>query len=267
MAQYYFLSSFLLPQNPEARPVYSLLDLDDLLSLNLIKRDFDVYVILKRFFDFDNFAFFFAGKPIVHSFGMVTQENVESMLRSQKWADDDEFEDFFKDFLLRYKTSQERLHHFSSLVREFLSYYQKNSYSEFLRTYFKFKQDLRVILAGFRARLLHQDVSYVLRNEDSSDPVVLQVLIQKDAPHYELPEGFEDLSPVLEDYGRLPHTLNRTFARYEHHKIEEMYRDRYFDAEAVLSEVIAYLFAIRNSEVSAEKGKNIINSMEKAITW
>ncbi|EPJ21656.1 hypothetical protein CP03DC29_0858B, partial [Chlamydia psittaci 03DC29] len=118
-----------------------------------------------------------------------------------------------------------------------------------------------------RSRVMKLDVSYVLRDEDSSNPVVLQVLMQKDAPNYELPEEFSDLSDVLQDYGRLPHTLNRTLSLYEFHKIEEMYRDKYFDANAVLARVTAYLFAIRNSMVDLEKGKNIINSMEKAITW
>ncbi|WP_348662866.1 DUF2764 family protein [Chlamydia vaughanii] len=266
MTQYYFLSLFFLPQLPESCPVYSFEDLDDLLHLNLSKEDLEYYVVLKRFFDFDNFAFFWADKPLVQSYGVVTQDNVESMLKLQQWSDACEFEDFFKDFLLQYKTPKERLNNFSSLIREFLAYYQ-NSPSEFLRTYFTFKQNLRVILAGFRSRVMNLDVSYVLRDEDSSDPVVLQVLMQKDSPHYELPGEFSDLSNVLEDYGRLPHTLNRTLSLYEFHKIEEMYRDNYFDANAVLAKVAAYLFAIRNSLVSLEKGKNIINSMEKAITW
>lgn len=266
MTQYCFLSLFFLPQIPESRPVYSFEDLDDLLRLNLSDKDFEHYVILKRFFDFNNFAFFWAGKPITQSFGTVTQKNVESMLHLQQWSDDCEFEDFFKDFLLQYKTSQERLDNFSCLVGEFLGYYQ-NSSSEFLRTYFTFKQNLRVILAGFRARVLQLDVSYILRNEDSSDPIVLQVLMQKDSPHYELPREFADLSSVLEDYGHLPHTLNRTLSLYEFHKIEEMYRDKYFDADAVLAKIATYLLAIHNSVASVEKGRNIINSMERAITW
>ncbi|EPP37393.1 hypothetical protein BOKEGFJH_00447 [Chlamydia avium] len=266
MTQYCFLSLFFLHQVPKSQPVYSFEDLDDLLQLNLSKKDFGYYVILKRFFDFNNFAFFWAGKPISQSFGTVTQKNVENMLRLKQWADDCEFEDFFKDFLLQYKTSQERLDNFSHLVGEFLAYYQ-NSSSEFLRTYFTFKQNIRVILAGFRARVLNLDVSYVLRNEDSSDPIVLQVLMQKDSPHYELPQEFADLSSMLEDYGRLPHTLNRTLSLYEFHKIEEMYRDKFFDSDAVLAKITTYLLAIYNSVANVEKGRNIINSMERAITW
>ncbi|ANG65770.1 DUF2764 family protein [Chlamydia gallinacea] len=266
MTQYCFLSLFLLPQIPESPPVYSFRDLDDFLRLNLSQKDFKHYVILKRFFDFNNFAFFWSGKKITQSYGMVTQENVENLLRLQQWSDDCEFEDFFKDFLLQYKTSQERLDNFSYLVGEFLAHY-RNSSSEFLRTYFTFKQNLRVILAGFRSRVLQLDVSYVLRNEDSSDPIVLQVLMQKDSPHYELPREFADLSSVLEDYGHLPHTLNRTLSLYEFHKIEEMYRDKYFDADAVLAKITTYLLAIHHNVASVEKGRNIINSMERAITW
>ncbi|BAE81098.1 conserved hypothetical protein [Chlamydia felis Fe/C-56] len=266
MTQYYFLSSFFLPQLPELPPAYSFDTLDDLLHLNLSDEDLGHYIILKRFFDFENFAFFWAGKPLPHSYGTVTQENVGNMVNLQQWSDDCEFEDFFKDFLWQYKTPEERSGNFSSLVRGFLAHYQ-NSSSEFLRAYFTFKQNLRVILAGFRARVMKLDVSYVLRDEDSSDPVVLQVLMQKDAPNYELPGEFSDLSDVLQDYGRLPHTLNRTLSLYEFHKIEEMGRDKYFDANAILAKVAAYLFAIRNGMVNLDKGRNIINSMEKAITW
>ncbi len=266
MTQYYFLSSFFSPQLPEASPVYTFSVLDDFLSLNLSSRDWWHYTILKRFFDFENFAFFWAGKPIPYSFNEVTQEKVEQMILSQQWSDDCEFEDFFKDFLLLYKTSEERVKHFSGLTRDFLNYYQQSS-SEFLRTYFTFRQNLRVVLAGFRARVMNLDVSYVLRDEDSSNPTVLQVLMQKDSPNYELPRDFFDLSDVLSDYGRLPHTLNRTLALYEFHKIEEMGRDKSFDSDAILARITSYLFAIRNSLLNLEKGREMINAMEKEIRW
>ncbi|EPP34525.1 hypothetical protein CP10139811_0393 [Chlamydia ibidis] len=266
MTQYYFLSSFFPNQLPEAPPLYSFEALDSLLLLNLSKRDFAHYVILKRFFDLENFAFFWADKPIPYSFGTVTQDRVAGMVYLQQWSDECEFEDFFKDFLLEHKSSKERLEHFSALMSCFLSHYQ-NSSLEFLREYFTFKKNLRVVLAGFRSRVMQLDVSYVLRDEDSSDPVVLQVLMQKDAPNYELPDGFSDLSSVLEDYGHLPHTLHRTLSLYEFHKMEEMYRNWYFDANAVLGRVATYLFAIRNSMVNLEAGKQKINSMEKAIAW
>ncbi|ANH78871.1 DUF2764 family protein [Candidatus Chlamydia sanziniae] len=266
MTQYYFLSSFLPLQLPEAPPAFSIEDLDDLLNLNLSNKDLGYYELLKRFFDFDNFAFFWAGKSPPLSFGTVTQENVESMIARQQWTDDCEFEDFFKDFLIKYKTPEERVYNFFSLMRDFLVYYQ-NSSSQFLHMYFTFQQQLRVVLAGFRARVLHLDVSYVLRDEDSSDPIVLEVLMQKDAPNYELPKEFSDLKGVLEDYGRLPQTLHRTLALYEFHKLEEFYREAYFNENFILARVTAYMFAIRNGLTNFAKGNEIINHIEQAITW
>lgn len=241
-------------------------ELNDLLLLNLSKKDFEYYTVLKRFFDFENFAFFWANKPLPYAFGEITQDRVEGMISLQQWSDDCEFEEFFKDFLVQHKTAEERVKHFSALTRDFLNYYQQSS-SDFLRTFFTFKQNLRIILAGFRARVMNIDVSYVLRDEDSSNPVVLQVLMQKDSPNYELPDEFFDLRDVLGDYGRLPHTLNRSLSLYEFHKIEEMCRDQYFDANGVLARVAAYLLAIRNSLVSVEKGRKTINSMEQGIKW
>ncbi|AAP98020.1 hypothetical protein CpB0087 [Chlamydia pneumoniae TW-183] len=266
MTQYYFLSSFLPTQLPESVPLFSISDLDDLLYLNLSENDLCNYGLLKRFFDFENFAFFWAGKPIPFSFGEVTQENIERMLSSQQWSDDNDFEDFFKDFLMNHKSSQDRLNHFSDLFREFLSYHQTNS-SKFLQDYFRFQQQLRVVLAGFRARVLNMDVSYVLRDEDSSDPVVLEVLMQKDSPNYELPEEFSDLQGVLDDYGLLPHTLNRALALYQFHKLEGFCSDSYFDGNVILARCATYMFAIRNSLASVEKGREIINHIEKAIKW
>ena len=266
MNNYYFLSSFLSPQQPESPPIYSFQEINDLLALNFTEQDWKSYVILRRFFDLENFAFFWAGKSIPFSFGTVTNNNVETLLRLQMWSDEWEFEDFFKDFLLRYKTSQERLLSFSELVSGFLDHYQ-NYPSEFLRTYFRFKQDLRIILAGFRARVMQKDVSFVLRDEDSSNPVVLHVLMQKDSPNYELPDEFFELKDVLGDYGRLPHMLNQTLSLYEFHKVEEMSRDKYFNTDAILSRVTAYLMAIRNSWASVQKGKELIDLMEKGIRW
>ncbi|SPN73254.1 Protein of unknown function (DUF2764) [Chlamydia serpentis] len=266
MTQYYFLSSFLPPQLSESPPVFSISDLDDLLYLNLSEQDLCHYTLLKRFFDFENFAFFWSGKSLPFSFGEVTQENVEWMLSFEQWSDDSDFEDFFKDFLMIYKTPEDRLNHFSDLFREFLSYHQTNS-SKFLQDYFTFQQQLRVVLAGFRARVLHMDVSYILRNEDSSDPVVLKVLMQKDSPNYELPQEFSDLQVVLDDYGRLPHTLNRALSLYQFHKLEGFYCDSYFDGNVILARSAAYMFAIRNSLANIEKGREMINQLEKAIKW
>ena len=114
---------------------------------------------------------------------------------------------------------------------------------------------------------MQKDVSFVLRDEDCSNPVVLHVLMQKDSPNYELPDEFFELKDVLGDYGRLPHMLNQTLSLYEFHKIEEMARDNYFNADAILSRVTTYLMAIRNSWANVQKGKELINLMEKGIKW
>lgn len=266
MTQYYFLSSFLSARRFDDPLEYSFETIDDFLAWNLSKRDWNNYVVLKRFFDLENFAFFWANKPIVQHFGEVTPENVERLLYLQQWSDSSEFEDFFKDYLFLYKTHEERLENFSSLVRHFLSFYQTSS-SLFLQSYFTFKQQLRVVLAGLRARVMHEDVSYVLRDENATDDVVLHVLMQKDAPQYELPPMFSDLKDLLEDYGRLSQSLHRSLFFYEFHKIEEMTRDSYFDSKVILGRAAAYLLAIRYNAVDVEKGKQIINLMEKEITW
>lgn len=266
MAQYYFLSSFLSARRFDDPLIYSFETMNDCLSWNLSKKDWDHYVILKRFFDLENFAFFWALKPIDQHFGEVTPENVEQLLYLQQWSDSREFEDFFKDYLSLYKTNEERLENYSSLVRHFLSFYQQSS-SHFLSMYFTFKQQLRVVLAGLRARVMKTDISYVLRDENATDDVVLHVLMQKDAPQYELPPVFSDLKAILADYGRLPVSLYKSLFFYEFHKIEEMTRSSYFDSNVVLGRATAYLLAIRYHSIDANKGKQIINHMEKEITW
>ena len=61
--------------------------------------------------------------------------------------------------------------------------------------------------------------------------------------------------------------LNQTLSLYEFHKVEEMSRDKYFNTDAILSRVTAYLMAIRNSWASVQKGKELIDLMEKGIRW
>ena len=46
-----------------------------------------------------------------------------------------------------------------------------------------------------------------------------------------------------------------------------MSRDKYFNTDAILSRVTAYLMAIRNSWASVQKGKELIDLMEKGIRW
>ncbi|WP_213318216.1 DUF2764 family protein [Chlamydiifrater volucris] len=266
MTKYYFLSSFMPVQSPDGEAVFSLADLDDLLVTNLSREDWVKYQLIKRLFDLENFAFFWNGKEIRHSFGEVTKENVGDLLRFEQWGANEEFEDFFKDFLQMYKSSEERLQSYSQLVRDFLVHYSERC-DGFLSKYLSFKQNLRIVLAGYRARAMQLDMSYVLRNEDHSDPIVLHTLMQKDAPQYELPWEFRDLKASLEDYGRLSHTLYRSLELYEFYKLEELMRDYYFDSGLVLGRAVSYLLALKRSRASIEIGKNFIGEMEKSLTW
>lgn len=267
MTQYYFLSSFLPIRHFNDPLVYSFEALNELLAFNLSSKDWKHYLVIKRFFDLENFAAFWSNTPITFHLGEVTQSNVKQLLHLQQWSDSSEFEDFFKDFLFYNETNEERLVNFSTLVKDFLSFYQQTSSSFFLQSYFTFKQQLRVVLAGIRARFMQEDVAYVLRNEDLSDEVVLQVLMQKDAPRYELPNAFADLDRILDDYSHLPYSLYRSLSLYEFHKVEEMARDSFFDSNVVLARIVLYLLAIRHSSINIEKGKQIINAMEKEIIW
>ncbi len=253
-------------QQPDKEAVFSLADLDDLLVTNLSKKDWSDYRLIKRLFDLENFAFFWNNKEIRHSFGEVTQENVCELLRFQQWEGEEDFEDFFRDFLQVYKSSEERIQAYSLLVRDFLVYYSDRC-SGFLKEYLSFKQNLRIVLAGYRARAMRMDMSYVLRNEDHSDPIVLHTLMQKDAPQYELPWEFRDLKASLEDYGRLSHTLYQSLELYEFYKLEEMTRDYYFDSGLVLGRAVSYLLALRRSRANVDVGKIFIGEMEKSLTW
>lgn len=257
MTQYFFLSSMLPELNFLDSLSMSFDDLDNLLLLNLEKKDYQKWVILKRFFDLENFAFLWAHKTITHSFGEVTRANAEQLLSEGCWANYDLFESFFLDFLNAYQTQELRLLNYSNLVRSFLSYYQDHDF--FFSNYFQFKKDLRIILAGYRAKNLGLDISYVLREEDAQDTIVYQVLMQKDTKVFDLPLEYMDLKPIFDEFKHNPIALRAALANYEKGKLEDMFEPNYFSSSLVLSRSTGYLLTYRYEMNDSKQGKEKID--------
>lgn len=253
MTQYFFLSSLLLEQSFVDSSLINFDDLDNLLLLNLEKKDYQKWIILKRFFDLENFAFLWAQKTIIHSFGEVTQFNGEQLLLEGCWSNYDLFEDFFLDFLNIYQTNDLRLLNYSVLVRSFLSYYQ--DYDFFFSKYFGFKMDLRIILAGYRAKNLGLDISYVLREEDAQDSIVYQVLMQKDTQIFDPPLEYMDLKPIFDEFKHNPIALRQALINYEKIKLEDMFESDYFSSYLILSRAVGYLLTYKHELKNSKEGE------------
>lgn len=253
MTQYFFLSSLLLEQSFIDSSSMNFDNLDSLLSLNLNKKDYQKWIILKRFFDLENFAFLWTQKEITHSFGEVTQVNVEQLLSEGRWSNYDLFEDFFLDFLNSYQTNDLRLLNYSVLVRSFLLYYQ--DYDFFFSKYFRFKMDLRVVFAGYRAKNLGFDISYVLREEDAHDPIVYQLLMQKDSKVFEPPLEYMDLKPIFDEFRYNSVALRQALINYEKNKLEDMFESDCFSSSLVLSRAVGYLLTYKYELRDSTEGK------------
>lgn len=235
------------------------------MSLNLSSCDKKSFRCLARSFDLINFSIFWSGGKMERALGEVTQDNVEQLLVKRQWDDGTDMEPFLQDYLNTYKTNEERIENYSFLIRDFLHFYRLNATNAFLREYFSFKQDLRVIMAGFRAKLLNEDISRVLRNENTDEFTVLQILMQKNSSKFIPPLGYRDLGDIFEDYGQLPDSLHREMVLYEFNKIEELFRDSYFNSDAVLGRSAAYMTAYCYHFSSRKNSKRILNDIEIMI--
>lgn len=257
------MSSFLEPLSIEYLSNFDFSDFKRLLQVNLSAKDLISFKVLLRSFDLVNFSVYWSGREIVRSLGEVTQENVASLIEREQWADESEMEIFLKDYLLTYKTDEERVSNFSSLVRNFLIFHREHTDSRFIFEYFSFKQDFRVITAGFRAKMLNKDVSEVLRDEDSTDFVVLQTLMQKNSLKFIPPRGYGDLEDLFEDYGRLPEALHHELTLYEYNKVEELFKDSYFDLDVVLGRATTYMMAFCYYFTDRKQSEEFLHNMER----
>ncbi len=263
MKEYYFLAA-LLPQLEIGHiPALGMSELKELLYVNLIGQD---WLLTKRFLrqiDMENFRAFWRKEP-VDSRGNLSRDEIGKALIDQAWSETEEFSDYLVDYLNKYQEDAERVAHFHRLFVDYLAD-EIESNEGFLKEYFTFQREWQLVIVGFRAKKMGRDIAAELQFEDASDPVVAQILAQKDAPTYEPPFEYRELRPLFEEHLQSPMELHQALYAYRFQEIVERWGEELFTIERMLNYMARLILVEKWLELDIQKGIAVIDKIEKGV--
>lgn len=259
MSEYYFLPSLLPELQLGHRPALGYDELSELLQSNLSKSDLERTRRLRALIDLENLRSYWSGETHDRR-GNYTRDELIEALESRALPGGRELPDYLLDYLSRYPTDKERLDHFFFLISEFLKLQMEDA-EGFLCRYFTFEKEMRLVLVGFRAKQQGRDLVKELQYEDASDPLVAQILAQKDAKVYEPPFEYKELKPIFEEFSTTPLELHKALAEYRLNHIQDLYSGEIFTMDRILGFMARLLIVERWLEIDVKRGVEIIDEV------
>lgn len=264
MKEYYFLASLLPPLEIGHIPALGFADLMVLLDANLGRKDRQTVRKFLSMIDFQNMRAFWA-KESFEKRGNLNHEQMEEVLSHLEWPSGESLPQFLIDYLGKYPSDKERLDHFSLLMSQFYAY-QLEHESGFIRDFFAFQRDLHLVLVGFRAKKLSKNVAVELQYEDETDPIVAQILAQKDAKNFEPPFEYKELKRIFEEYADSPLELHKAISEYQFDYIIEHWGNEAFSLERILNYLARLILVEQWLELDVQKGIQLVDRIEKGIS-
>jgi hypothetical protein len=215
MSQYYFIGTILPNLTLDSAPEINFVSLDNLLRDNLSQEDYEKTKVIRRFFDILNLRALWIGQEIDPRGELNANELEEAMINSSGLPD------YIFEFLARYHTVGERIHHFPALLANFFRHANQEK-DPFLKKYFTFERELRLVLTAYRAKKIGRDLSIELQYEDPEEILIAELLEHKDDKVFEIPEKFEDLKSILDKNEDDPMALERALDEYRFNYIDQL---------------------------------------------
>ncbi|MCB1109804.1 MAG: DUF2764 family protein, partial [Chlamydiia bacterium] len=131
----------------------------------------------------------------------------------------------------------------------------EKKYRGFLQRYFRFEREWRVLIAGYRAKKLGVDAAVELQHEDFHDPLVAEVLAQKDTPFFEFPFEYQELGEKLKEVQGNPKGQYEVMANFRFNRIEEEVQDHPFSLDYLLGYLVQ-LMIVEDAYILDEKQGN-----------
>ena len=134
----------------------------------------------------------------------------------------------------------------------------------FLKAYFTFERELRLVMTGFRAKKLGRDLSLELRYENLEEEIINEIISQKDAKVFEPPEKYEALKFYFDKFGEEPLVLQKALDEYRFNFIDQLVdMSDAFSIERILSYMIQLIIVEKWFELDKAKGMQIVDIIVK----
>ncbi len=254
MARYFYLITSLEPIEIGKKPDLSIESLDYILKSNLSSQDYEKAVQVRSYFDLENIHSFWSGFPLRDE-GNFDEAMLEEALLTRSGLPF-----YVYDYMDKYEGKEERLKYFSQLMSAYFKEEIKRS-TGFMNKLLKLERDIRFVLAALRAKTLGRDPTVEFQFEDPHDPLIADILAQKDAKNYEPPEQYHDLRSLYDIHREKPLELQKALLEYRYNKTSEMIGLKVFTLEHVLVYIFQWILAQQWIRLDQDKGKEIINSI------
>ncbi len=257
MTDYFFLAPSLPGIVLGQKPDLSFEEMRARLQINLNKGDLAKAVVFGLYIDINNIRSLLMEETIDPRGNLSEKELDEALLIR------DILPDYVFDFLDQYDSVAEKIRHFSALLAQFFAR-EISQQTGFLRQYLVFEREWRLVMLALRSKELGRDVARELQFEDASDPLVMQILAQKDAARYEPPIEYQELKELLAACGADPWEKYQTFARWRFQKIEEMVKRPLFSMDWILSYMAQLMIAEQWNELDKSRGRRILETFKSS---
>ena len=161
----------------------------------------------------------------------------------------------------RFENKEEkRIHSFGIISRFF--YEEGLRQKGFLRNYFIFEREYRLVLLALRAKKWGRDLFDELRFEDQKDPFIIQLLSQAEGKTYEPPAEYVELKEIFRACGNDPWQQFCAISRYRFQKIEEIAGHNFFSIDWILGYVARLFIAENWSALDEKQGQEILEKFK-----
>jgi len=257
MSNYYYLAASLPPLEFPSVPDISFESLKESLRLNLSEKDLKKVEALRLFVDISNI------RPLLLEEEIDPRGNLSEKELDEAVLVRDFLPDYVFDFLDKYDTLPDKLRHFSELLSHFFAA-ELQEQTGFLKEYLIFEREWRLVVLALRAKTVRRDVIRELQFEDFNDPIVSQIIAQKDSDQYEPPAEYKDLKEKFIACGPDPWQQNKMLSEYRFNKIEEMLEKGQFSMDAILAYLAQLMIVEYWNELDEERGKVILDTFKSS---
>lgn len=259
---HYFLPCYLPELRFELKPEIDPKGLLRLFRMNLSQKELKEVNRVRALLDLYNLRFYLLNEPFLLGASLKI-DDYPYLLESEEGFDQEVF-----DFLNRYPTVEEQIHHFPLLIS---SYYhrQMETAKGFIREFFIYDWTLWVTLISYTAKKRHLDLIRELQFENPQHETIALLLSQKDSEHFEFPEGFEGIDHELEVAFSKPDLERRLVAHLRFDFCEQQKEKNTFSFDYLLAYFVQVLTLIDLHEIEDEemikRGKNFIHKRIQEI--
>jgi len=256
MSRYFFLGSILPSIRVGSEPGILFDDLMTLYKDNLGSSDLEKVKAIRGYIDLKNIQNLLKKEEIDHR-GNLSEKELDEAIINQEGLPS-----YLFDFLEEYQEVPEQLRNYSKVFISFFKQMDKK-HRGFLREYFRFERSWRVLLAGYRAKKLGVDPAVALQHEDFHDPLIAEILAQKDAPFFEFPFEYVELGEKLKDVGQEPDKQYQLMADFRFHRIRDMVQDHPFSIDYLLGYLVQLMIVEDVFALDEKRGSENLNEMVK----